>query len=342
MGQYLKRAEVEDQELALAEAQIFETRQLAAQLLGARVEEIALVGPTSLGLSFVAGGFPWRKHDNIIVYQDDYPSNVYPWMALAERGVEVRFLNVRQLGQIEPIDVEAQLDEQTRLVALASAHFISGYRLDLPAMSKILRRRGIAFCVDGIQTLGAFPVEAAHFDFLAADAHKWLLGPCAAGLFYVSKAWQDKLHPTAFGWHNVRCPSFVAREELQFPADARRYEAGSANLVGLVGLRAALELIQEIGVDTIARDLLRKRSWLANSLQHKGFEVLNCGGSEARCSGIVSCLRKDTDMSALHQKLAEQHVAVSLRRDRAGQSYLRFSPHFYNTESELHRAMELL
>src|SRR3954469_19063134 len=257
---YTKECNIGDQEEALAEREIMETRKLFAQMLGAQTEEIALVGPTSLGLSFVASGLPLRRGDNILVYFDDYPSNVYPWMALAERGVQVRLMNNRELGRIRLHDVIGQGDEQTRLVALASFHFLSGYRIDIAGIGAALHERKIPFCVDGIQTLGAFPTNVEHVDFLAADAHKWLLGPCAAGVFFVRKSMQDRLRPTVYGWHNVRCPNFVAQEQIVYPPDARRYEAGSANLIGLVGLHASLELLLEIGVDVIAAELLRKRA----------------------------------------------------------------------------------
>ena len=129
-------------------------------------------------------------------------------MALAEKGVEVRLLNTRDYGRIRPIDVIGQVDEQTRLVALASSHFVAGWRLELDAIGRELRQRNILFCVDGIQTLGAFPTSVEEIDFLAADAHKWLLGPCGAGIFFVRQSAQDKLRPMVQGWHNVRCPGF--------------------------------------------------------------------------------------------------------------------------------------
>ena len=166
---------------------IADARKAGAQLLNCSPDEASLVGPTSLALSLVAAGLKFRKGDNILIYHDDYPSNVYPWMALAERGVEVRLLNTRGLGSIRPQDVMGQVDENTRLVALASNHFISGYRLDHNAVGKFLRERGILFCLDAIQTLGAFPTTVENVDFLAADSHKWLLGPCGAGIFYVKR-----------------------------------------------------------------------------------------------------------------------------------------------------------
>ncbi|MGZ5567566.1 MAG: aminotransferase class V-fold PLP-dependent enzyme, partial [Limisphaerales bacterium] len=240
---YALNCTLADQEAIVPDEFVQKTRSLAAQMLGAKPEEIALVGPTSLALSYVASGLNWRKSTNILIYFDDYPSNVYPWMALADRGVEVRLLNIREYGRIRALDVIGQIDENTKMVALASNHFVSGYRLDLNAIGKALHERGILFCVDGIQSLGAFPTRVDHVDFLAADAHKWLLGPLAAGIFYVRKDLQEKFRPPIYGWHNVRCPNYVAQEQIVYPPDARRYEAGSENFLGLVGLHASMELL---------------------------------------------------------------------------------------------------
>ena len=319
-----------------------DARKLGARLLGCQPDEIALVGPTSLALSFVASGLKFRRGDNILIYHDDYPSNVYPWMALAEQGVEVRLLNIRHLGVLRVKDVTGQVDENTRFVALASCHFISGFRLEHDAIGKFLRERGILFCLDAIQTLGAFPTTVEHVDFLAADAHKWLLGPCGAGLLYVRRELQEKLNPPIYGWHNVKNPNFVAQEQITFRSGALKYEAGTQNLVGLVGLIAALELALEIGVENIAAELLRKRALLVSALAAKGFTVLNADARPENTSGIVSFFKPGTDLSVLHKKLAAAGVTTSLRTDRQGRNYLRLSPHFYNTDTELHRVLELL
>jgi selenocysteine lyase/cysteine desulfurase len=342
MCEQAARAARDDQEETITADQIRRARELAARLLGAQAEEIAFVGPTSLALSFVAAGLPFRKGDNVLVYFDDYPSNVYPWMALAEKGVEVRLLNTHEYGRIRPIDVIGQVDEQTRLVALASNHFVAGWRVELDAIGKALRARGILFCVDGIQTVGAFPTSVEHIDFLAADAHKWLLGPCGAGIFYVRKAVQEKLRPTVHGWHNVRCPGFVAQEQMVYLPDARRYEAGTANLAGLAGLAAAMELLLEVGVENIAEELLRKRALLLPALREKGFAVLHAEAPKANASGILSFCRAEADMAELHRKLMAAGVHASLRGDRGGQQYVRVSPHFYNSDAELERLLENL
>lgn len=339
---YAQEAAHNDQEGVVFPALLEEGRQLASGLLNCRADEVSFVGPTSLGLSLVASGLKFRRGDNIVIYHDDFPSNVYPWMALAEKGVQVRLLNIRTLGVIRPRDVMGQVDENTRLVALASCHFISGYRLEHEVIGKYLRDRGILFCLDGIQTLGAFPTTVEQVDFLAADAHKWLLGPCGAGILYVRREMQERLTPPLYGWHNVRCPDYLAAEEIAWRSGSKKFEAGSANLLGLAGLVAALKLTTLIGVDEIARELLRKRAWLVPALQDKGYTVLNADVAPQNASGIVTCFRPDTDMAALHERLFAAGIVTSLRKDRQGQQYLRFSPHYYNTDAEIQSAVALL
>jgi selenocysteine lyase/cysteine desulfurase len=342
ISHYTLNATQGDQEALLPLFKIQKSRELAARILNATAEEIAFVGPTTLALSYVANGLPLRKRENVLIYHDDYPSNVYPWMALIDRGVEVRLINVRELGKIRAIDVQGQIDENTKLVALASCHFVSGWRINIPAIGKYLRERNILFCVDGIQTVGAFPTTVEYIDFLAADAHKWLLGPCAAGIFYVRKELHEVLKPTVVGWNNVRCPNYVAQETLAFRSGAHRYEAGSDNLLGLVGLNTAMELLLEVGIENIAPELLRKRTWLVPAIQAKDYTVLQPGAPPENASGIVTFFRPEADMAELHARLNEANILVSLRADRSGQQYIRLSPHFYNTDTELQRVIEAL
>ena len=341
IGECAREATLGDQEEFMLH-RLHDARRLAAQLINSQPEEVALVGPTSLALSYVAAGLQYRKGDNILVYYDDYPSNVYPWMALAARGVQVRLLNTRGLGVIRPRDVMGQVDESTRLVALATNHFVSGYRLDIPAIGKYLHERGILFCLDAIQTLGAFPTTVEHVDFLAADAHKWLLGPCGAGILYVRRELQEKLTPPVYGWHNVRCPNFVAQDKIVFRTDATKYEVGTHSLLGIVGLITALELALEIGVDNIAAELLRKRALLVPALLAKGWSVLHAEATPENGSGIVTFFRPGTNMLETHALLTAAGIITNLRSDRAGQNYIRLSPHFYNTDAELARLLALL
>ena len=342
VADYAREATTGDQEKFVYPGILEKGRKLGAQLLNCQSNEVAFVGPTSLALSFIASGLKLRRGDNILVYFEDYPSNVYPWMALADQGVEVRMMNTRGLGLIRPKDVIGQVDENTRLVALASCHFISGYRLDYQAIGKYLHSRNILFCLDAIQTVGAFPTTVEEVDLLAADAHKWLLGPCGAGLMYVRSSVQERITPPIYGWNNVRCPNYVAQEQLVFRSGSQKYEAGTHNLLGIVGLVAAMELILELGVENIARELLRKRARLVPALQAKGCTVLQADAPAENASGIVSFHRPGADLAALHQKLTDAGVVTSLRGDRTGQQYIRLSPHYYNTDAELERVLGLV
>ncbi len=343
VAKYVREATLGDQERFIFPTVLDTGRQLGARLLNCKAEEVSLVGPTSLALSFFAAGLKFRKSDNILIYFDDYPSNVYPWMALAERGVQVRLINTRELGTIRAVDVMGQVDENTRLVALASCHFVSGTRIDHQAIGKFLRERGILFSLDAIQTLGAFPTTVEHVDFLAADAHKWLLGPCAAGLMYVRQDLQEKLRPPIYGSNNVRSPNFIAQEQIAYRTGPYRFEAGTYHLLGQVGLNAAMEMLLEIGVDNIAAELLRKRALLVPALQAKDFQVLAAKAGPETASGIVTFYHADeTVIPALHAKLEAANIITSLRADRQGRRYLRLSPHFYNTDAELNHLLEML
>jgi cysteine desulfurase/selenocysteine lyase len=342
IANYARQCTTGDQETVIYPMILNDGRRLATRLLNCQPEEVAFVGPTSLALSFVASGLKFRKGDNILIYFDDYPSNVYPWLAMADQGVEVRMLNTRGLGLIRTRDVIGQVDENTRMVALASCHFISGYRIDYQAIGEALRKRDTLFCMDAIQTLGAFATTTENVDLLAADAHKWLLGPCGAGLMYVRREIQERLTPPIYGWHNVRCPNFVAQEQIVYRTGSQKYEAGTHNLLGIVGLVAAMELILEIGVENISRELLRKRSWLVPALQEKGYTVLQADAGAESGSCIISFFKPGTELGPLHQKLLDANIVTSLRGDRTGQKYIRLSPHFYNTDEELRRVLELL
>ena len=342
ISKYASACVSEDQEDCMPPNLLRETRQLAADLIGAKIKEIALVGPTSLGLSFIAQGLDWQPGDNIIINADDYPSNVYPWMALEEKGVKLKYLKPQEPGRIEPEDVFELIDSQTRMAALASCNYVSGYRINIDAIGRELRSQGILFCVDGIQTVGAFPTSVEHVDFLAADAHKWMLGPCASGILYVKQETQKQLKPIVQGWHNLLCPDFIAQKTLNYKQDCRRYEAGTANLIGIVGHNASLKMLNELGLNNIAKDLLNKRNKLIPELLCKGYHVLNPDGDQVNSSGIVTFHKADMDISKLAAKLEQAKIKVSLRFMRDGSKLIRLSPHFYNTTNELNRLLNEL
>jgi cysteine desulfurase/selenocysteine lyase len=341
MSRYVAEASRDNQEDVIGGQISKKTRALAAKLLGVSAEEIALVGPTSVGISLVAAGLPWQKGDNVVCYRDDYPANVYPWMNLAPRGVLTKFVEPQQFGNITVADLERIVDNNTRLVALPSAHFQSGGRLDLDSIGKFCRERNILFCVDAIQTLGALKFSAKFVDFAASGAPKWLLGPLGAGILFVRREHFERLRPPLVGAHNAECPNFLPMDELKFLRDARRYEPGSENVVGLVGLCASLELFLEIGMDLIEERVLSNAKFVMEGAQKRGWRVM--GPTEgARMSGIVTLAHDKKDVREVYAKLMGKRIVTSLRILRDGRACVRFSPHFYNTEAELERARDEL
>lgn len=338
---YTRLASTSPQEFAAVLRDIKDARYTCAEFIGAGPDEIALLGPTSLGLSLFANGLPWREGDELLCYPGDYPANVYPWLDLRRRGVIVRYLQPETPGALTPALIEAALTPRTRLVALASAHFVTGYRIDIDAIGRLLHARGILFSLDAIQTLGAFPTRVTHVDFLSADAHKWLLGPLAIGIVFVKREHFDHLRPTLLGAWNVISPDFQTQEEIHFVPTAQRYEPGVLNVAGIYGMVAAIRLIQSHGIDTVAARLLELKAHLLSRIEPLGFQVLGPRtGPEA--SGITTFIHPSAPSARLYAALERAGIIASLRRTRDGREYLRFSPHLYNTETELDIAAEVL
>ena len=343
MSQYAQQSARLPQEFGQVLKDFRRTRELAAQLIGARWEEIALLGPTSLGLSLFANGYEWAPGDEIVYYAHDYPANVYPWIELERRGVVCRAIQAASPGEITPELVQSALSPRTRMVALASCHFFSGYRLDVEGIGAVLRGRGILFALDAIQTLGAFPLDVvrANVDMLSADAHKWLLGPMAIGIVYVAERHFERIRPTLLGAWNVQSPKFLAQDRVEFVPTAQRYEPGVLNAAGVYGMKSSLELRLGVGIDRVAARLISLKQTLLAMLEPLGFKLLGVSNGP-HASGITTVFHPAVPASVLHQALEAGGVVASLRHDASGREYLRFSPHFYNTEAELERVVVLL
>ena len=317
-------------------------RDSAARLIGAKPSEIALLGPTSLGLSLVARGLDWHPGDEIICHREDYPANVYPWTDLERLGVKVIQLDPERPGEITPETVAAAMTERTRLVALASCHFLSGYRIDVDAIGQLVHDRGALFCLDAIQTVGAFPTSVEHVDFLSADSHKWMLGPMTAGIFYVAEEHFEILRPSLLGAWNVKSPQFIPQDAIDFEPGGRRYEPGVLNASGLHGMKAAIDLLLDVGIDRVGARLLAQKQRLVPGLTSRGYRVI--GPEEGpTASGITTFTHEDKrKVAALIQHWQANGVVASARQDRAGVPHVRLSPHFYNTDEEIDRVLALM
>jgi cysteine desulfurase/selenocysteine lyase len=316
---------------------IEEVRRLAAELLNADPLDVAFLKNTSEGIGIVAEGFPWQPGDNVVTAAEEYPANIYPWLNLANRGVEVRRVPSRG-SRVAIDDVRTAIDGRTRLVSLSMVEFASGFRNDLDTIGGLCRERGVYFFVDAIQGLGVLPldVQRTPVDFLAADGHKWLLGPEGAGVFYIRRELVEMLHPVGVGWNSVVGALDFSTIDFRLKPHAGRWESGTLNVGGVSALGGSLALLLEIGIPEVAARVLELTDHLCERAARAGLLVFSSRLPEDK-SGIVSLLVRDADLPALVRRCREAKVIVNQRAGR-----LRVSPHFYNTMDELDHLVELL
>jgi len=312
--------------------QVEEVRLLAAQLVGAEPEEIALVRNTTEGINFVAEGFPWRPGDNVVTLADEFPSNQYAWLNLADRGVETRRVPTEQ-GRVDYDRLAAACDARTRVLTVSWVSYSSGWRNDLDRLAEMARRCGALLFVDAIQGLGVFPLDVrrTRVDFLAADGHKWLLGPEGAGVFYCRREHLARLRPLGLGWNSVVHAHDFSRIELTLKDSASRYEGGSQNMAGFLALGKSLGLLAQFGPAAIAERVLEVTDLACRRLSDAGAEILSDRRPE-RSSGIVAFSLPGRDPLTVKRSCLEQHVVISCRAGR-----LRISPHAYNNADDVER-----
>lgn len=308
-------------------------RIAAARLINASKDEIAIVKNTSEGISFIAEGFRWKPGDQIVAFREEFPANYYPWLRLEARGVKLKWLSV-----YDPIETVAAALPGTRLLAISFVNYLSGYRIDLATIGRLCRETGCFFFVDAIQGMGVLPldVQECEIDALAADGHKWMLGPEGNGILYVRKKWQDTIHPAEFGWTNPANYFDYGKRDMTLRPDAGRYECGTLNTVGCYGLRAALGLILEAGVPNIAAAVDALAQQMEEGARKRGYEVL-VPRTRATGSGIVSFRHPSIDSSAIVSTLKAQNILATPR-----QQWVRVSPHFYITPEEIDRVIACL
>jgi selenocysteine lyase/cysteine desulfurase len=320
-------------------------RARAGALINAPARTISFVRNTAEGLSRVALGLRWTPGDNIITGDLEYPTNVMPWTALVDRGVETRIVPARG-GRIRVDDIAEAVDRRTRLVAISSIQFSNGYRLDLDALGSFCRERAILLSVDAIHQLGVLPfdAQASPVDFLSAGAHKWLLSPCGTGIFYVREELLDTLRVIevgAAGSVGYDVQQELLRSTFTPLPSARRFEGGVPVFSLLAGLGAAIDMCLEVGIDRITRHVLALSDLAADRLTSLGFEVLSPRTVEAEKSGIVAFVHPEIPSAQLKDSLTRDKISVSLRTVQ-GRSILRASPHFYNNVADVERLIDAL
>lgn len=317
------------------------TRKIAAELVGAKIGTIAFVRNTSDGLSVVANGIDWQQGDNVVSCDIEFPANIYPWMNLQKRGVELRLARAEG-GRIEPEAVFELVDESTKVISLSWVQYSSGFRADLRSIGRFCRERDLLFVVDAIQGLGALKldVEADYVDAFAADAHKFLMGPEGVGLLYMSERAMARVTPSIVGWLSVKdwwnCFNEEYDYKIEFPPNALRFECGTPNTLGIHGTYAAIDLIMKIGSQEIENYLIDFGYTLRKELEEIGFETF-VPKSRQEASAIVCCRHPNSKPEELYRKLSEKKIITAARC-----GWLRVSPHFYNNTSDIDKLINTL
>jgi selenocysteine lyase/cysteine desulfurase len=319
------------------EAQLRE--QLRSLLNAESADEIALLKNTSEALSVVAWGLPWEAGDNVVISNQEFPSNRVVWESLAARGVEARQVDLAQADTPENALINA-LDARTRILSISSVQYGTGLRINLPCLGNACRERDILFCVDAIQSLGAmqFDVQAAQADFVMADGHKWMLGPEGLAVFYCRRGAMDTLALRQFGWHMLQDYLNFDSHSGEIAASARRFECGSPNMIGIHALHASLGLLANVGMATVEQQVLENTRFMLDFLQSHAdeFEVITPMQTDQH-AGIVTFRPRLESADTLFHMLRSNHVACARRGGG-----IRFSPHYYTPRKKLFTALEML
>jgi len=307
-----------------------ETRDMLAKMINAPAEQIAFVLNTSDGLNVLAQGIDWQPGDRILLNDLEFPANVYPFLNLRRRGVEVDILQTRD-GKVTTDEIAQNLTEKTKLVSLSHVQFATGGKADLAAIGKLCRERNILFAVDAIQSLPhtQIDVERDCVDFLSCGSHKWMMSAEGAAFIYVGNRALERIHQASIGWTSVENPFDFTFRPDELRAGAARFENGTMNFTGITALNASLKFFYEFGLREMERAVLDLTNYLIDRLDRRGVEIITPKDAREH-SGIVSF--NFADAEKVFERLEKQNIIISLRQGR-----LRAAPHFYNTEDEMRK-----
>lgn len=313
-------------------------RQKLQTLINApSVDDISLLKSTSEGLSFVASGINWNKGDNIVFFAQEFPSNRVVWESLKPQGVDIRKVDLYQEDPEQALLNE--IDDKTKLISISSVQYARGLKMDLAKISQACQDNNILFCVDAIQSLGISPldVQALKIDFLVADGHKWLLGPEGLALFYCSAKLRDSLQLAEFGWHMLAEASDYDAQNWSPAPNGKRFECGSPNMLATMALHASVSLLLQTGIELVESRIRKNVHYLISALNElPDMEILSVT-DKARLAGILTFKHKSLASEELYAKLMAQNLICAPRGGG-----LRFSPHFYQDQELMDRALNCL
>jgi len=324
--------------LAWMETEALLRKQFQALINAESSDEIAILKNTSEALSVIAYGLNWQVGDNVVISNEEFPSNHIVWESLKNQGVEIRYADL-QSGNSAEDEIKNQCDPNTKLLSISSVQYASGTRLNLKTLGEFCNQQNILFCIDAIQSIGAveFDVQTYHADFVVADGHKWMLGPEGVALFYCKSNQQTKLKLHQYGWHMVEDFLNFSEKNWKIANSARRFECGSPNMLGIHGLSASLSLLLEVGMSNVEKMLMEKTNYLYENLAQLSHIKFNCPADPNKRAGIINIASNEYSNEAKFTQLKKANVFCALR----GKG-IRLSPHYYTSKSKLDRVIQLL
>lgn len=313
-------------------------RERLARLLNVeKTTEIALAKSTSEALSTIAYGLHWSEGDEVIISNEEFPSNRIVWESLATQGVKVV---IADISDGDPVaSIRACISQHTRLLSISSVQYASGRKVDLVDLGHLCRQHDVLFCVDAIQSLGAIPYDQklVGADFIVADGHKWLMASEGLALLYIQEKHIEALKLHQFGWHMVEACGQYDKLDWSPANNATRFECGSPNMLGIHALNASLGFLLDIGIDNIEIALEERIDYLIKQLKEiPGMTILSPEARTKR-AGIVTFKPADTELEDLYRVLMKEGVICAKRGGG-----IRFSPAFYTPLNVIDEAIRRL
>lgn len=298
-------------------------------LLNCEPERIAWTDNVSNALNILAQGFKFNSGDRIILFENEFPSNIYPFLNLRNNGVELDFIKQHD-GKYFIEDIEDAITDRTKLLSISLVQFLSGFRADLTSIGKLCKTHNITYCVDAIQGAGVVPIDVkkSQIDFIAGGAQKWLMSLQGTSYFYISEELQSKIQQKHVGWTSVNDAWNLTQYDLSLRKDASKFQTGTLNTIGITALDESLNLFIENGIKNIEKRIVENTVYFREKLKDNGVKIIMCDAQEAQLAGIISCIIPEIEKTFAH--LLKRRINCSLR-----QGLIRFAPHFYNTKDEI-------
>lgn len=306
------------------------------RMINTTPDRIAFTDNTNNGINILAQSVVWEKGDRIILNDIEFPANVYPFMCLKDKGVEIDFVESHD-GIVSAEDIINAITPKTRLISISQVQFLSGYRVDLEAIGKVCSERGIIFSVDAIQGLGAvrLDVQKSHIDFISCGTQKWLLGLQGLAFIYLSKSLQEKMEPKHTGWLSVEDAWNLLDFKLIYKTTAEVFQGGTMNYPGIHVMDASLKLFEEFGFDEIEERIIENSVYFIDRLTEIGIVTYPADVDRKFLSGIVSFRHPSADK--IFHKLLGKNIISSLR-----EGGIRFAHHFYNSKEDIDKVIDAL